>query len=110
MRLLAAFDSGDHLHPSDAGYRPMANAIPPSLFGSSTDDWPAGSGRSRRLAAPSQRAGPPPRHHTNPEPGISAQRHELGCPNRWAGLRSWCGWAGRSPRPAWSAPSWRSYS
>jgi lysophospholipase L1-like esterase len=37
-RLLPAFDSGDHLHPSDAGYRAMANAIPLSLFGSSTDD------------------------------------------------------------------------
>jgi lysophospholipase L1-like esterase len=26
-RLLPAFDSGDHLHPNDAGYRVMANAI-----------------------------------------------------------------------------------
>jgi len=31
-RLLAAFDSGDHLHPSPAGYAAMANAIPLSLF------------------------------------------------------------------------------
>src|SRR5579875_3240240 len=30
--LLAAFDSGDHLHPSPAGYAAMANAIPLSLF------------------------------------------------------------------------------
>jgi len=31
-RLLPAYDSGDHLHPSPAGYRAMANAIPLSLF------------------------------------------------------------------------------
>lgn len=27
-RLLAAYDSGDHLHPGDAGYRAMAAAVP----------------------------------------------------------------------------------
>jgi lysophospholipase L1-like esterase len=31
-RLLPAFDSGDHLHPSPAGYAAMAEAIPLSLF------------------------------------------------------------------------------
>jgi lysophospholipase L1-like esterase len=31
-RLLPSYDSGDHLHPSSAGYRAMANAIPLSLF------------------------------------------------------------------------------
>ncbi|HZC44367.1 MAG TPA: SGNH/GDSL hydrolase family protein [Acidobacteriaceae bacterium] len=31
-RLLPAYDSGDHLHPSPTGYRAMANAIPLSLF------------------------------------------------------------------------------
>ena len=31
-RLRAAYDSGDHLHPSPAGYRAMAEAIPPRLF------------------------------------------------------------------------------
>jgi lysophospholipase L1-like esterase len=30
--LLPAFDCGDHLHPSPAGYHAMANAIPLSLF------------------------------------------------------------------------------
>jgi lysophospholipase L1-like esterase len=30
--LLPAYDSGDHLHPSPAGYRAMANAIPLTLF------------------------------------------------------------------------------
>ncbi len=30
--LLPAFDCGDHLHPSPAGYRAMGNAIPLSLF------------------------------------------------------------------------------
>jgi lysophospholipase L1-like esterase len=31
-RLLPHYDSGDHLHPSDAGYEAMANAIDLSLF------------------------------------------------------------------------------
>ena len=31
-RLLPAFDSGDHLHPSPAGYAAMADAVPVSLF------------------------------------------------------------------------------
>ena len=31
--LAAAFDSGDGLHPSAAGYRAMAEAIPLTLFG-----------------------------------------------------------------------------
>jgi lysophospholipase L1-like esterase len=26
-RLLPAYDSGDHLHPNDAGYRAMAAAV-----------------------------------------------------------------------------------
>lgn len=31
-RLLAAYDSGDHLHPNDAGYRAMADSINLSMF------------------------------------------------------------------------------
>jgi lysophospholipase L1-like esterase len=31
-QLLPAYDSGDHLHPSVAGYRAMGNAVPLSLF------------------------------------------------------------------------------
>ncbi len=31
-RLLPAYDTGDHLHPSMAGYRAMADAIPLTLF------------------------------------------------------------------------------
>ena len=31
-RLLPAYDSGDHVHPNDVGYRVMANAIDLSLF------------------------------------------------------------------------------
>lgn len=31
-KMLAAYDSGDHLHPSSAGYRAMANAVDVKLF------------------------------------------------------------------------------
>jgi lysophospholipase L1-like esterase len=31
-RLRADYDIGDHLHPSPAGYRAMADAIPLELF------------------------------------------------------------------------------
>lgn len=31
-RFLAAYDSGDHLHPSDAGYQAMANSVDLKLF------------------------------------------------------------------------------
>lgn len=31
-RLLAAYDSGDHLHPNDAGMQALANAVPLELF------------------------------------------------------------------------------
>jgi lysophospholipase L1-like esterase len=31
-RMLAKYDSGDHLHPNDAGYQAMANAIDLALF------------------------------------------------------------------------------
>ena len=30
--VLAQYDSGDHVHPNDAGYAAMANAIPLELF------------------------------------------------------------------------------
>jgi len=32
QRYLPAYDSGDHLHPNDAGYAAMANAINLALF------------------------------------------------------------------------------
>jgi lysophospholipase L1-like esterase len=31
-RLRAEFDSGDHIHPNDAGYQKMADAIDLSVF------------------------------------------------------------------------------
>ncbi len=37
-RMLAAYDSGDHLHPNDAGYQAMANAIDLKLFRGSGDN------------------------------------------------------------------------
>jgi hypothetical protein len=39
-RLLPAFDSGDHLHPSPAGYAAMARAVPLSLFAPSAEPAP----------------------------------------------------------------------
>jgi lysophospholipase L1-like esterase len=32
LRFLPSYDSGDHLHPSDAGHQKMANAIDVTLF------------------------------------------------------------------------------
>ena len=32
LRMLPAYDSGDHLHPNDAGYQAMANAVDLRLF------------------------------------------------------------------------------
>jgi lysophospholipase L1-like esterase len=37
-RFLTIYDSGDHLHPSDAGYKAMANTIDLSLFQHEDDD------------------------------------------------------------------------
>jgi lysophospholipase L1-like esterase len=37
--ILAAFDSGDHLHPNDAGYQAMANAIDLRLLKMKGDDF-----------------------------------------------------------------------
>jgi lysophospholipase L1-like esterase len=41
-KLLPAFDSGDHLHPSDAGYKAMADSIDLKLFKPGDDDIFAG--------------------------------------------------------------------
>lgn len=32
LRMLPAYDSGDHLHPNDAGYQAMANAVSLAMF------------------------------------------------------------------------------
>jgi lysophospholipase L1-like esterase len=37
-RILPAYDSGDHLHPNDAGYAAMGNAVNLSLFTADDDD------------------------------------------------------------------------
>ena len=37
---LPAYDSGDHLHPNDAGYQAIANAVSLALFSSSTSETP----------------------------------------------------------------------
>jgi lysophospholipase L1-like esterase len=34
QNLRSNYDSGDHVHPSDAGYAAMAQAVPLSLLGS----------------------------------------------------------------------------
>lgn len=31
-RLLSAYDSGDHIHPNDAGYQKMAATVPLSML------------------------------------------------------------------------------
>jgi lysophospholipase L1-like esterase len=47
-RLLAADDSGDHLHPSPAGYRAMAEAIPLEMFLQPPASGPVRPGRDVR--------------------------------------------------------------
>jgi len=42
-RLLAAYDSGDHLHPNDAGYKAMADSIDLSLFSQAVQGSPSGA-------------------------------------------------------------------
>ena len=37
-RLRPAYDSGDHAHPNDAGYKAMADAIDLSLFRDEDED------------------------------------------------------------------------
>ena len=37
-RLFPAYDGGDHVHPNDAGYRAMADAIDLSLFRDDDED------------------------------------------------------------------------
>ena len=44
-RMLPAYDSGDHLHPSPAGYRAMAAAIPLQLFTGTGRTGPSRTGR-----------------------------------------------------------------
>ena len=36
--MLPAYDSGDHVHPNDAGYKAMADAIDLSLFREDDED------------------------------------------------------------------------
>ncbi|BBH67505.1 hypothetical protein ACTI_41900 [Actinoplanes sp. OR16] len=43
LRILPAYDSGDHLHPNDAGMNAMADAIPLRLFDRKTTSSYAGS-------------------------------------------------------------------
>jgi lysophospholipase L1-like esterase len=38
-RLLPVYDSGDHLHPNDAGYAAMAKAVPLALFDDKMQLW-----------------------------------------------------------------------
>src|SRR5262249_13064585 len=53
-RLLAAADGGDHLHPNEAGYRMMADAVELSLFGErrAASGERRGNYASARLRAP----------------------------------------------------------
>jgi lysophospholipase L1-like esterase len=100
-RLLPAYDSGDHLHPSPAGYKAMAEAVPLSLFSSNDpapkvaftfDDLPAHGplppGGSRRevitkiIAALSE-------SHLPPTYGFINAVHLEGQPEHAAVLDAW---------------------
>jgi hypothetical protein len=51
-RLLPKFDSGDHLHPSPAGYAAMANAVPLTFFTSTEPTPPVREQKPNSAAAP----------------------------------------------------------
>ncbi|PXV52393.1 Lysophospholipase L1 [Dyella jiangningensis] len=53
-RMQPRFDSGDHIHPNDAGYAAMAQAIPLALFACKAS---AASAGIRRSLSPAQRSG-----------------------------------------------------
>ena len=48
LRYLPRYDSGDHLHPNDAGYQAMANAIDLSMFTKTASAHAVGQGTSSR--------------------------------------------------------------
>ena len=52
-RLLPRFDSGDHVHPSDAGYAAMAAAVPLGLLQALPPAPTVGTGGGRTVAAAS---------------------------------------------------------
>ncbi|WP_375271054.1 SGNH/GDSL hydrolase family protein [Sphingomonas sp.] len=67
-RLAPAYDSGDHLHPSEAGYRAMGEAVSLTLF---DDARPARAVRGRRGRIAAERrvtAATPPRRSAAPSP------------------------------------------
>jgi lysophospholipase L1-like esterase len=49
-RMLAKFDSGDHLHPSPAGYAAMANAVPLAFFTQATSSLSPGKEQKHKPA------------------------------------------------------------
>ncbi len=55
-RIRAAYDSGDNLHPNDAGYRAMADAVDLSLFGDRDLGAPCGRREGRGDAGAEGRA------------------------------------------------------
>jgi lysophospholipase L1-like esterase len=50
LRLLPAYDPGDHVHPNDLGNQAMANVISPLIFASDTRRDGAAHGRQTPAA------------------------------------------------------------
>jgi lysophospholipase L1-like esterase len=59
-RIRAAYDSGDNLHPNDAGYRAMADAVDLSLFGGRGAGRRAADAQGAALPVPKARPAAPP--------------------------------------------------
>jgi lysophospholipase L1-like esterase len=57
-RMRPAYDSGDNLHPNDAGYKAMADAIDLSLFGDRDPSRRAASSKSQSMQPEKQPATP----------------------------------------------------
>ena len=71
--LASQYDSGDHLHPSDAGYQAMANAIQLSLFQPPSSPAPLAA-RSASVAPTATTPPTAPAHAVRPQPTRGTKR------------------------------------
>jgi lysophospholipase L1-like esterase len=105
-RLLPAYDSGDHLHPNDAGYTAMARAVP--LASVAAPDAPSPAGPTIAITFDDLPAhGPLPRGDTRAAimARIAAALHAAGAPPTYGFTNG--GFAAREPASKPALAAWR---